>query len=554
MSLRFRLSVLVGVAMLPPLALTAYNTVHWQDVLEEQVHDDTLASARLLSAELAQVMEGGRQLMTALGNHPAVPEREEECVAYFRSVISEIPLYREAAVIDREGKFHCSTIEIPPTLDVRDRAYFRGPLQTGRLTIGTLVQGRVTRSSSVHLSMPLRKRNGDFDGVIVIILNPERLAEDLGQRPWPSGQVAMVMDREGQLVFSLPPDRQPLAEAMAAEVFRKASGSARAATMSATGVEHREQIVGFVPLSAPPEGLFVAVAADREEVLQPVRQVAVRSAIFGLLAMLLAVIGAFAVVHLLVRKPVLEMVEAARSRETAEPKPFPDLDRSTELGTLSHVLSQTSTHIEQLLEQKTFLLRELLHRVMNSLTLLTSVLRLQNRTVQDPRIKDQLSRAEARVYSIATVYRYLYQADSTERVDFGEVLRTICQETQRAYSGAPRATIEVIADPVMISMSNAGSLAMLVHELITNALKHAYPGGGPITVTLRQMPDRTIELRVTDRGQGLPADFSLERFESLGLKIITGTAQQLGGKTTVNRLDPGTEFVVRLPADVAKSG
>src|SRR6267378_220159 len=192
MSLRFRLSVLVGAALIPPLALTAYNTVVLQEVLEQQVHDETRSSARLVSAELIQLVEGGRQLMTSLGNHPAVPDREDECVAYFKSVISEIPIYREAAVIDKNGTFHCSTIAIPPELDVRDRLYFRGPLQTGRLTIGTLVQGRVTQSSSIHLSMPYRKQDGSFEGVIVVILNPERVAQDLSRRPSPPNQVAMV--------------------------------------------------------------------------------------------------------------------------------------------------------------------------------------------------------------------------------------------------------------------------------------------------------------------------------------------------------------------------
>jgi two-component sensor histidine kinase len=399
--------------------------------------------------------------------------------------------------------------------------------------------------------MPYRQQNGGFEGVIVVILNPERMAQDLARRIRPSAQVAMVLDREGDLVFTLPPERRQAAEAISTEVFQKVS-DAPAGTMIATGAQGRKQIVSYVPLSDPPTGLFIAVASDREDALAPVRQVAIRSVVFGLLAMLLAVTSTWLIVEFLIRRPVKGMVEAARSREGGENRPFPSLDTTTELGELSRALSRMSAHIEQLLDQKTFLLRELLHRVMNSLTLLTSVLRLQNRIVRDPQTKDQLSRAEARVYSIATVYRHLYQIDSTERVDFAEILKTICHETQRAYSGAARSAIDVVADPVMISMGNAGSLAMLVHELITNALKHAYADGGPIKVTLKQLPEGITELRIADRGRGLPADFSLNHFESLGLKIITGTAQQLGGSAEFNRLDPGTEFVIRFPSDMPK--
>src|SRR5262249_53154604 len=96
MSLRARLSILVGAALVPPLALTAYNTVILQSALERQVNNEALSSARLLSAELAQLVEGGRQLMTALTNHPGVPDHEDECVPYFKAVISELPIYREA--------------------------------------------------------------------------------------------------------------------------------------------------------------------------------------------------------------------------------------------------------------------------------------------------------------------------------------------------------------------------------------------------------------------------------------------------------------------------
>jgi two-component sensor histidine kinase len=153
---------------------------------------------------------------------------------------------------------------------------------------------------------------------------------------------------------------------------------------------------------------------------------------------------------------------------------------------------------------------------------------------------------------MAAVYRHLYQEETAESVDFGELLRTICQETQRAYTGTMRASIHVDAESMMVSMSNATSLAMLVNELITNTLKHAYTQGGPTSVGFRRLPDGQIELRVADTGAGLPEDFTLDKSASLGMKIITGTAQQLRGTIEVNRLSPGTEFIIRFPADLAK--
>src|SRR3954467_3401528 len=184
MSLRRRLSVLVAIALMPPLLLTLYNTVRWQLVLEREARAEVLAVARLVSAEMAQVVEGARQLMVAMSKHPAVPDREAECASYFKSVIAGIPLFREAAVIDPSGNFHCSTIPVPPNLNVRDRIYFQEPQLTGQLAIGTLVTGRVTHESSIHISMPYTDANNQKRGVVVLILNPERLAQNLDARPW----------------------------------------------------------------------------------------------------------------------------------------------------------------------------------------------------------------------------------------------------------------------------------------------------------------------------------------------------------------------------------
>lgn len=182
MSLRFRLSVLVAAAVAPSLVLIGYNSFTWRDFLEADAGDEALASARLVSGELSQLLEGTRRIMSTMMKHPAVPDNEEQCTAYFKSVISDLNIYREAAFIDRNAKFHCSTIPIPPMLDVRDRVYFREPLDTGKLTIGTLTVGRVTGEPSIHVSMPYRSPDNRVNGVVVLILNPEKIAQEFAAR------------------------------------------------------------------------------------------------------------------------------------------------------------------------------------------------------------------------------------------------------------------------------------------------------------------------------------------------------------------------------------
>jgi two-component sensor histidine kinase len=550
MSLRSRLAVVVTLGLIPPLAITAYNTFAWRDFLERQSNLEALSSARLISAELSQLIEGSRHLMLTLVKHPAVPAREEECVAYFKLVIADLPIYREAALIDRDGKFHCSTIPIPPTLDVHDRVYFTEPLRTGRLTVGTLTTGRVTGERSIHVSIPYKSPDGRFDGIVALVFNPDRIGDDFAARRWQIYHRIMVTDREGSLVFTIPSAADADTVAFAKQIFDAGHDGAERAFII-KDARGGEQIIGFVPLEDSPNGMFIAVAIDRELALTEFNFTARRSAVFGVLALLFAVAGILGASDALIRRPLLGMLRVARRRQAGDmTAQFPRLRSSTELGELSGALRAMSLTIDDLLAQKEFLLRELQHRVMNSLQILSSLLGMQGREAVDPAARTELARARDRVMAMSAVYKYLYGAEVSEKVDFGELLRAICAESEKSYSGESRMiTCESI--PLIVSGGQAASLAVLVNELMTNALKHAYPEGepGPILVRLLRNEEGGVELRVADHGAGFSGDVDLTRPVSLGLKVIVSTARQFGGTVSFIRLEPGTEFVVRFPAD-----
>jgi two-component sensor histidine kinase len=180
---------------------------------------------------------------------------------------------------------------------------------------------------------------------------------------------------------------------------------------------------------------------------------------------------------------------------------------------------------------------------------------MQRRYIDNDAAREHLARARDRVVAMGVVYRFLYQTDTLEHVEFSNFLKLICAECQNAYAGANMPTIDVRAEPLQLSGSHAIALAMLTHELITNAFKHAYPEGQPglIKVALERNEDGGVELRVADRGRGLPEDFQIGQSASLGMKVIASTVSQLGGTLDINRLEPGTEFVIRLPANVVQA-
>ena len=555
MSLRRRLTALVAIALIPSLLLSAYNAARWKIFLEDEANTTALSAARFKSAEFGLVIDNSRQLMTAMAKYPNIRGHEEECASYFKSVIADIPIYREAAIIDTDGKFHCSTIPIPPTLDVRDRIYFYEPLKTGKLTVGTITQS-VTRSRSIHLSMPYKDADGSIRGVIVLTLNPEKLAEVLPAHPWRSEHRLIVLDREGSLVLTIPPSDFENVESISKSVFPKIE-HAPAGTMDIKGPNGRTEIMGFVPLHDASEGLFTAVAIDRDSALTGASIINVQGIAFNLIALILAVIGVWLAAYLMIDRPIRALIKSAGKRQAGDiSMPFPKLRLSTEFRQLSAALSRMSNRINELLKQKDLLLRELQHRVMNSLNILSSLLDVQRRYVVDPAAKEHLANARDRVIAMGTVYRHLYQAHTLEYVEFSEFLNTICNTSETAYVGGSRLSIEAEAEPVQLSSAHAIALGMLTHELITNALKHAYSDGvrGHIKVILKHTDNDSIELRFSDNGRGLPDDFQIETTSSLGMKIIASTVRQLGGTLEINRLEPGTEFVIRLPSSIEHRG
>jgi two-component sensor histidine kinase len=549
MSLRSRLSVLVAAAVAPSLVLVGYNSYTWKDFLETDAGNEALATARLVSAELTQLLEGTRRIMTTIMKHPGVPDNEEECTAYFKSVVADLNIYRGAGFIDRDAKFHCSTIPIPPTLDVRDRVYFKEPLDTGKLTVGILTTGRASGEPSLHVSMPYRSADGRTNGVVVLILDPEKVAQEFEARPWPSQHRVTVFDREGSVVLRTPRQQGTAPNPHDREIFERA----RTAPSGSFMVEHEprhEEIVGFTPLNEAPEGLVVAVSVDRDVALARLQSISWRAFIVGLVAIVLAMIATWIAAHLLIRRPVMAMVDTAHRREAGDTSAhFPKLRSASELGVLSTALAAMSEKVDLLLEQKEFLLRELQHRVMNSLNILSSLLVLQSKHTSEPAVREQLGRAQQRIIAMGAVYRHLYSADITARVEFGDFLTMICRESERAYVGAARPTISCETDAIEVSGNQAASLAVLAHELITNALKHAYPEGeaGPIFVRLKRGADGIVELSVADRGQGIPADVTHDRPSSLGFKVIMATVRQFNARLEIRRLDSGTEIVIHFP-------
>ena len=199
------------------------------------------------------------------------------------------------------------------------------------------------------------------------------------------------------------------------------------------------------------------------------------------------------------------------------------------------------------LDRQQFLIKEMNHRVKNSLLIVTSMLSLQARDVGSADLTMHLSEASNRVAAIAKAHDQLSRSDNIERMDIGEYLKAICKNLDDSV-----AHCDVQAETesgIEITTDRAVSVALIVNELITNAAKYAYKDRscGKIWIKVLRAGKNAFAVVIRDEGSGLPANFDVGQAKGLGMRIISLFAKQLNASVAISECYPGTEFTITIP-------
>ena len=197
------------------------------------------------------------------------------------------------------------------------------------------------------------------------------------------------------------------------------------------------------------------------------------------------------------------------------------------------------------LAQTHALLREVDHRVKNNLQLIASLIQLQSRRTEDPAARHALQTVLERLNAVTTVHRRLFQGDP-QQFEVAEFIRDLTPDLAAA-AGRDDLSITLDLDPVRVPAAAAAPMALVVNELLGNALKHAYAAsrGGQVRVTLRDEPDACV-LNIADDGLGLAG-----RPPGLGLTIVRLLCQQLRAEFSLEETTPGLSAVLRASFDRA---
>ena len=199
-----------------------------------------------------------------------------------------------------------------------------------------------------------------------------------------------------------------------------------------------------------------------------------------------------------------------------------------------------------LLEKET-LLREIHHRVKNNMQVVSSLLSLQASNVEDERHRTLFEECQTRVRTMALIHEKLYSTGNLASLDVADYLRDLLQMLARSYMPSRAGIrVELHVEPLSFDMQVAIPVGLILHELVTNAFKHAFRGtGGNLRVALVGIGEDRHRLEVADDGIGLPEDFDPDRTRGLGSRMVRSLVRQLDGTLAVHR-ERGTRFVIEF--------
>jgi len=224
---------------------------------------------------------------------------------------------------------------------------------------------------------------------------------------------------------------------------------------------------------------------------------------------------------------------------------------SLENAGLVNKMIKAEEQIKRSLREKEVLLKEVHHRVKNNLQIVSSLLSLQTPYIKDGQAADLFRESQNRIYSMSLIHEKLYQSESLARIDLVEYINSLTANLFLSYGVTERTVRTKIAvEDVDLDIDAVIPCALIINELVSNALKHAFPdswrnadGAGEISIDLHRDASGQFELAVGDNGVGLPGGFTVERCESLGLKLVGVLVKQLRGAFRLEACC-GTRFAI----------
>ncbi len=461
-----RLFAVAAAALIPTLGLLIYNEVASRYRRSDEINVQAAASARLASSELERILEGARSLLVAVSAIPSVNTLSSQgCTDTLNSVASRIVQTGAILLIDTHGKLVCDSQGHPPGTDFSDRSYVRDALQANDVVVGDYTISKLTGAAVLPIAMPIR-HDDQVVGVLSTGIRLAWLQQRIEERGVQKGGAVTIADRNGTILARVPFPERFVGTRIPAP-YQSLLVSHSPGTIDVLSQDGTERILGYEPIT-PSKPLYVSAGISTKEAFAEINRATWVGALSLLLSTLVAVLAAHWVGKQFVLLPIDRIMGALERRRSGDAAARTGMSGTFELDvlgrsldTLLDQLDQQRREIEETDQKRALLARELTHRVKNTLAIIAALAR---QTFRQQR--EAANTFNERVTALSGAYDLLLSGEghSTDMEQLVSMaLRPYADLAERCHASGPS---------VEITPEMALGLSLVIHELMTNAIKY----------------------------------------------------------------------------------
>lgn len=577
MSILARLVILVLLALAPAIAAHAINEILLNRDREQEIRLTAAIDAQVRNIELDSVVNSVRHLLGAVVRLPAMASLDRSsCNEPLEKVTQE---FRHEIIIilaDLKGVVLCSSLPHHGGAAVTDRAIFHEVVDTGQFKVGEFEINPVTSGKALSFGYPVRDQAGGPTGVLIAYLAVDWLESELRRAPFLPARTLTVADRNGVVLAQAPGRELGVGQKLPAPLL--AMINAAAPGVSEMRVQGQPVLYGYVPITVPPQNIYVLYGIQQDVAFEPIYHATWRSAALSLLSVLAALIIAWLVGVRFIRRPVHRLLDAAQSWQSGDYSARANLNgRSSEIlqlgGAFDTMAAKLQLHEQQLASAnriKDVILAAAGHDLRQPLQVITMAISVLSQRPLTDRESQHVARAEKAVDQfvgaldeLIEVSRVRYGMAQPHRdpVPLDRMLQAITEqwankaiEKELCFRVRP-CGVTVDSDPRMLST--------ILNNLVANAIKYTERGGVFIGCRRR---GAALWIEIYDTGIGIPTDRIEKIFSELhqldpqregfglGLWIVRSTAEALGhGLSVRSHIGRGSRFRVVVPLRVAST-
>lgn len=505
---------------------------------ERQASHTVAGLASLLAEQAGRIFDvasllGTRARTIAAGRDWSELERNVDAHRALARLIADFGYISAAWLIDADGVPRLGTRAFPaPRVNLADQEYFRVHREDRRtgLHVSPVAPSRFSEEPVLIVSQRIEDGKGALRGVVMVVLDPKHLLRlyDSIRVEYPV-TVDLARDDGALLIRSTAPGRSGLDRTVErvgrpppAERFNIGVGPAVDPTTGTATIQGLKRVRGFP--------VYAAVSVTEADIT----------------ARWLGAIGFHAMLAILALLAVVAALAALRHFSRREAHALHELHRENAI--LEERVVERSLAIERMIT-------EVKHRVKNSLQLAASLMHLQRGRQAEDGVREPLALAHARILAIGRVHRQLQQAREFYSIDLQDYLTSLAHDiavTVAPLAQPPRIVSDIQA--VAVRLDLAMPLALIVTELVSNAVKHA-PRGCAANIAVSLAIDRDMaKLSVEDRGGGFPPAFDPNQSAGLGMSVLRGLTRQIDGRLVLDNTAAGVRVAVIFPLRVVTDG